>query len=72
MPPRQYIRRTTGFVHEGVFVQTNPYLVGHGTLDGDELYGDKEFASLDELMRVAQWSGAQMTAFIERLKTLTQ
>jgi hypothetical protein len=69
--PRQYIRLAAGFVHEGVFVQINPYFVSQGVLDGDGLYGDAEFDSLNDLAAKSGWSRDQMTAFIDTLKTLT-
>lgn len=58
-------------MHEGVFVQINPYLVGQHTLDGDGLYGETPFDSLNELARLSGWNGVQMSALIERLKALT-
>lgn len=69
---RQYIRRSAGLTHEDIFVQINPYVVGNGSLDGDGLWGDKPFDSLDELARIAGWSGEQMDAFVGRLKGLLQ
>ncbi len=67
---RQYIRRAAGFVHEGVFVQFNPYFVSQGVLGSDGLYGDAPFDSLEELAKVSEWSQPKMQEVVDKLKGL--
>lgn len=51
-PPRHYINRSFGFTFNGTFIQGNLFDTGAGA-DIDGWYGDKEFTSGQDLIKVA-------------------
>lgn len=68
MISRSYLKRAAGLLAGDTLVQVTPYLIKQGVIDGDGLYGDKEFTSFNELVTVAGWAKPEAEAFFARLQ----
>lgn len=65
---RRYLKRSFGFTFNNVFIQGTYRQLPDGQIDIDGLYGERDYQSTDELIRLAAPTHEQAQALVTKVR----